>query len=325
MTARAAGETGDRSTSRGFSRRAALAGGLASLAALTTDGMFRPLVAQTRSHTVKVGNAEITVVSDGVFSLPVSLVLPGTPAERLEALLKVKPAAAELVAETNVTIVRSGSTVALIDTGAGPDFMPSLGRLPDALDAIGIKAEAVTHVVFTHAHADHLWGVVDPFGDGSRWPKARHVMTATERDFWLAAGVEDKVPAFQKGMAVGTQRRLKELGETITVAKPGDEIAPGIALLETAGHTPGHASVVVRSGSEELVVGGDALTHATVSFAAPGWRWGSDIDWEKAAATRSRLLDRLAASKARLVGYHLPWPGVGCVEKDGSAYRFVAG
>ncbi|MGE0701433.1 MAG: MBL fold metallo-hydrolase, partial [Hyphomicrobiaceae bacterium] len=178
-------------------------------------------------------------------------------------------------------------------------------------------------VVYTHGHADPFWGVLDPFGDGSRWPKAKHVMTRVERDYRLAADVAGKVPAFQKSMATGTQRRLKSLADNISVVEPGAEIAPGIALLGTPGHTPGHASVVVKSGSDELLILGDALTHAAISFAAPDWRWGSDIDGPLAAATRRKLLDDLAARKVGVVGYHLPWPGVGRVERAGSAYRFV--
>ncbi|MFV0298669.1 MAG: MBL fold metallo-hydrolase, partial [Hyphomicrobiaceae bacterium] len=199
----------------------------------------------------------------------------------------------------------------------------TLGKLPDRLDAAGVKVDDVTHVIFTHAHADHFWGVVDPFGDGTRWPKARHVMAKAERDYWLTPGVEARVPEAQKGMAAGIQRRLKELAELISTAEPGAEVAPGIALVDTKGHTPGHVSVVVRSGSQELMVLGDALTHAAVSFAAPTWRWGSDNDPDQGVKTRKTLLDDLATRKVPVIGYHLPWPGLGSVERKGSAYRYV--
>ena len=307
------------------SRRHVLQGGAALVGAGFATGAPALLFAQSRRHAFTLGAAEVIVLSDGVFTLPRSLVLPDAPEADVAALFKAHGAALELVAETNVTVVRSGTTVALLDTGAGPDFMPSLGKLPDRLDEAGIKSEDVTHVIFTHAHADHLWGVIDPLGDESRWPKARHVMPRVERDFWLQAGVEDKVPEFQKSMAVGTARRLKSLGEAIITAVPGEEVAPGIALIDTAGHTPGHCSVVVRSGTTELIVGGDALTHAAVSFGAPQWKWGSDIDWQKAATSRQKLLEELAAKKSLLAGYHLPWPGVGRVEKLGAAFRFVPG
>lgn len=314
--------TGNDRNARAPSRRCLLKGAAALAGGLVAAGPRR-LVAATTTHTFKVGSAEVTVISDGVFSLPRSLLLPDRPEAEVDALLKAHGASLEFEAQTNVAVVRSGATLALIDTGAGPDFMPTLGKFGDRLEELGIKPEEVTHVIFSHAHADHFWGVVDPFGDGSRWPKARHVMTRAERDFWLVSGVEDRVPAFQRSMAAGIQRRLKGLAGLIQTAEPGAEVAPGIALIPTPGHTPGHVSVAVRAGSEELIILGDALTHAAVSFGAPRWRWGSDVDADAAAATRVKLLDDVSARKAVLLGYHLPWPGIGRAEKRGDAYRFV--
>ncbi len=307
-----------------LTRRAFLHAGTGLVTASLVAGGPHVVWAASGVHSFEVGASEVIVISDGVFSLPRSLVLPDTPQPDIDALFKAHGASAEIVAQTNVTVVRTGSNVVLIDTGAGPDFMPSLGSFTDKLEGLGIQATDVTHVVFTHAHADHFWGVLDPFGDGSRWPDARHVMTTVERDFWLAAGVEDRVPAFQKSMAIGIQRRLKSLAEKMTFVASSDEILPGIALIPSPGHTPGHVSVAVRSGTSEIVVLGDALTHPAVSFGAPQWRWGSDLDAAQAAATRVRLLDDLSTRKVGMIGYHLPWPGVGRAERRDSAYRYIA-
>ena len=148
-------------------------------------------------------------------------------------------------------------------------------------------------------------------------------MTATERDFWLQPGVETHVGDAFKAMAVGTQRRLKAIADRIETAKSGQEIAPGIALLDSAGHTSGHVAVLLWSGNEQLLIGGDALVQPLISFAEPGWRWGSDMDSDHAVRTRRTLLDRLASEKIFLLGYHLPWPGIGRVERMDTAYRFV--
>jgi glyoxylase-like metal-dependent hydrolase (beta-lactamase superfamily II) len=82
-------------------------------------------------------------------------------------------------------------------------------------------------------------------------------------------------------------------------------------------------SVMADSGGERLLVGGDALVHPAVSFARPDWRLGSDYDRDRAIATRKRLLDQLVADRVALIGFHLPWPGHGLVERAGPAYRFV--
>jgi glyoxylase-like metal-dependent hydrolase (beta-lactamase superfamily II) len=310
--------------SKSITRRRLLAvggGAVAATIAVGTGGTR--VLAATRMHTVKLGRTEITTLSDGIFTLPLSFALPDKSKEEAEAYLTSHGATPEFVGETNVILVRSEKTLALIDTGGGTDFMPTLGRLTDSLDAAGIAAGDVTHVILTHAHADHLWGITDPFTDETRWPNARHIMTATERDFWLADDIESKAPDGLEGMAIGSRRRLKALGDRIATAKDGAEIAPGIALLATPGHTPGHTSVVIRDGTHEMIIGGDALTHAIVSFNEPSWHWGSDYDWQQAAETRGRLLDRLAVSQALFTGYHLPWPGIGRAERKGTSYRFV--
>jgi glyoxylase-like metal-dependent hydrolase (beta-lactamase superfamily II) len=108
-------------------------------------------------------------------------------------------------------------------------------------------------------------------------------------------------------------------------SKPGDEIAPGVTLIDTAGHTPGHVSVLLNSGGNQLLIGGDVLNQSVVSFAKPDWRWGADMDPELAIAARKRTLDMLATDRISLLGYHLPWPGLGRVERKDTAFRFIAG
>ncbi len=307
-----------------ISRRRWLSGAATIGAAGVLGLPVRGTAADAPAHKFKIGSAEVVVISDGDFTLPASFVLPGRPDAEIEGVFKKAGIApATIKAEVNVVVIKLGSETILIDTGAGPDFMPTLGRLADRLEAAGVKPEEVTKVVFTHAHADHLWGVIDPLGGGSLFEKAQHVMTAVERDYWLQADVESRVAEPFKAMAAGTHRRLKSIADRIQTAVAGTEIVPGLAYVDTAGHTPGHVSVLLKSGSEQLLIGGDALVNAAVSFAEPAWRWGSDMDPDRAIATRIRLLDRLATEKIALTGYHLPWPGVGRVERKDGAYRFV--
>ena len=258
--------------------------------------------------------------------LPLSFLLPGNERAEVEALFKSQgQALGEFINPVNITLVRIGAELILIDTGGGPDFMPTLGRLSDNLEAAGIKPEAITTVVFTHAHPDHMWGVIDPLDGGSLFVKARHIMSAVERDFWMKPGVEVGMPEGLQGLALGSQRRLTTIASRIETAKPGAEITSGVTLIDTAGHTPGHVSVLVRSGTQQLLIGGDALSHPLLSFARPEWSWGPDLDREKATATRKRTLDMLVTDKVALLGYHLPWPGLGSVERRDGAYRFVTG
>ena len=302
----------------GPTRREVLAGATAIGASCLVDP--RPALAQVAPHRLKVGAAEVTILSDGAQSAAWSFVLPGRPPAEIAA---AGQAQAELRLQYNVTLVKLGTELILIDTGSGPDFAPARGKLPDNLEKAGIKPEAITRVVFTHAHPDHLWGVIDPLDGGTMFPKARHYMTARERDFWLKPGMESGVPEAARGAAAGSQRRLKELGPRIETMRPGAEIVPGLAVIDSAGHTPGHVSLLLSSGSGKLMIIGDALTEAVISFARHAWRWSPDLDQDLAIASRKRLLDMLAKDEIPLVGYHLPWPGLGRVERKDNSYRFA--
>lgn len=282
--------------------------------------------AQAAPHRFKVGDAQVTILSDGDMSAPLSWVLPGRDRAEIASALSAagRPLAGEaLPLQVNVTLVEFGADVILIDTGGGPDFAPQRGKLADHLAKAGVPLEAITKVVFTHAHPDHFWGVIDPLDGASLFPKARHFMAAVERDYWLKPGVETTVPEAVRGAAVGTQRRLKELGERIETFKAGAEVVPGLLAVDTSGHSPGHVSFQLGSGGAQLMIGGDALIETTISFAHPDWSWGADWDADKGIATRKRLLDRLATDRIPLIGYHLPWPGAGRVERVAGAFRFA--
>ncbi len=296
-----------------------------ALAAGAGVALATPACAQAAPHAFKLGAAEITVISDGSMSLPTSFALPGIDPKEQAALFAGRgDMAAGIKGEVNVVVVKTPGALIVIDSGGTPDFMPTFGSFPGRLEKAGITAADVTHVIFTHAHPDHLWGVIDPLDDDTRFANARHVMTAVERDFWLQPGVADQMPDALKGATIGTTRRLGLLAKRIDAVKAGTEVVPGVTLIDTAGHTPGHVSVRLDFGGTALLIGGDALTNAIVSFERPDWPWGPDLDRARASTTRKALLDQLATDKMALLGYHLPWPGLGWVERKDGAYRFVS-
>ena len=272
-----------------------------------------------------IGAIEVIAVSDGALNVPLPFAFPETPPDQLASLFTAHGLPAGGTPNpTNVTLVKTGAELVLIDAGSGANFQPTAGKLLENLEAAGIDPAAITTVVFTHGHADHLWGALDDFEDAPRFPKARYVMAAQEWDFWTHPDTPDRVPEAFRGMALGSARILKRIGNRLERRKAGDTVAPGLTYVATIGHTPGHMSVMVESGRDRLLVGADALTHVAVSFARPDWRVGSDYDGDRAIATRKRLLDRLATERTPLIGFHLPYPGHGLVERTGLAYRFVA-
>ena len=304
-----------------LSRRAVLGGAAALAVPLLAPGFVRAAVPPARR---RVGAIDVTVISDGTLTVPLSLTLPDTPHAERAALF----AAHGLPVEggpmpSNVSLIAAGNELILIDAGSGANHQPTAGKLTENMEAAGLDPAKITKVVFSHGHADHLWGALDDFGDDERFANASYVISAAEWDFWTDPDTPTRVPDWLKGMARGSARILKRLEPKIERCENGDTIAPGISLLETAGHTPGHTSILVESARETLLVGADALTHVAVSFARPEWHWGTDDDSDRAVATRKRLLDGLATERTALIGFHLPWPGIGMVEKSATAYRFV--
>lgn len=276
------------------------------------------------ANALAIGDAVLTSVSDGNLVLPLSFSYPDAPQDELIALLQANGQPTDsLMPDCNVPILKSGDRLIMFDVGSGANFMPSAGRLLENMAEAGFDPADVTDVVFTHGHPDHLWGLVDDF-DEIVFPNASFYMGRAEWDFWRDPGTVDAMPDARKTFAVGAQNRLAYLEDMINLFEPGAEVLPGVEAVDTAGHTPGHMSFMLHGGSEPVLIAGDAITHFAVSFEHPSWPSGSDQDPEMGIATRLKLLDRLAADKATLSAYHLPKPGEGRVERDGTAYRFVA-
>jgi glyoxylase-like metal-dependent hydrolase (beta-lactamase superfamily II) len=164
---------------------------------------------------------------------------------------------------------------------------------------------------------------VDTKAGTMRFPNARYIISDREWDFWSDPERQGSFPERWRGMIQGTQAAFKLIADRTTRIKPGTEIVSGIATVESRGHTPGHMSVLLASSGEQALVTGDAVTNGLISFAHPEWQPGYDGEMDLAVVTRRRLLDQAATDRALLLGYHLPFPGVGNVARDGAAYRWV--
>ena len=271
--------------------------------------------------TMTLGAAQIDTLSDGHLVLPASFVSPDPQASEIMSDFGITTPQVE--APCNVTLLRDGTNTVLFDVGAGPDFMPTAGKLSAALDALGVTPEDITHVVFTHAHPDHLWGVLDDF-DEPLFTNAQHMMGKAEFDFWIDPAAAETLDEGRKVFAAGALRRLQVLEDRLITFDDNTEILTGIYAHASFGHTPGHMAFELRQDNAACMIVGDAIGNGHVAFAAPGLIAGADQDPETGIATRRALLDQLAVSQMPMIGYHLQDGGVGRVEKTDGAYRFVA-
>jgi glyoxylase-like metal-dependent hydrolase (beta-lactamase superfamily II) len=220
-------------------------------------------------------------------------------------------------------LMRAGQRTVLFDVGSGPGFSPNSGILLTSLAALGVVPEDVTDVVFTHAHPDHLWGLLDDFDD-PLFANASYMIGKTEWDYWMDPNTVDAIGQARATFAIGAQRRLALIEDNITFFNDGAEILPGVAARQSFGHTPGHMAFELRSGTQSVMILGDCIGNEHVAFERPDWPSGSDQDQDLAAKTRVSLMDQLASDKMQVIGYHLKGNGLGWVEKAAGGYRFVA-
>ncbi|HML29857.1 MAG TPA: MBL fold metallo-hydrolase [Hyphomicrobium sp.] len=272
-------------------------------------------------YALCIGEIDVLVISDGVLPLPTEMLAPNAePAVRAAWLKNMFLPRDAFDWALNAVVVRSGNQTILIDAGLGSDpdlHLPRAGQLIKRLEAAGIDLSAVTDVVLTHMHMDHVGGLlVDGVKERLR-PDLRIHVAATEVKFWEAPDFSHTAmpPGFPDALRATAKRFANEYRSNLRTFEQEHEVAPGVVVRRTGGHTPGHSVVRVASGD-------DALTFA-VGFDQPGWHNGFEHDPDEAARVRVRLLRKLAETGELLVATHLPFPSVGRVAVDGDAFRWV--
>lgn len=202
------------------------------------------------------------------------------------------------------TVVNTGSEVILFDTGLNPAGTGA------ALNAAGYTTADVTHVVITHMHGDHIGGLADDSG-AETFTNAAYVTGQVEFDHW--AGAEND----------NFEAKVRPLAEKFSFIGDGDAVRPGVTAVAAFGHTPGHMGYMLESGGKQLFLMVDAANHYVWSVGYPDWEVRFDMDKAAAAATRRSILDMAAADQVPLIGYHMPFPGLGYVETRDDGFRYI--
>jgi glyoxylase-like metal-dependent hydrolase (beta-lactamase superfamily II) len=268
--------------------------------------------------SLKIGEIEITPISDGPFPAPLdSFVEFERPeVERLTG----RRIDETIILPVNSYLLKLGNKWALVDTGCGPTMGPQLGQLPSNLRAEGVVPEAIDSVLLTHIHPDHAMGLTDIAGKAV-FPNAELIVHEREAAFWLdqdiAIGSTERIRR-NIGKAKATTAPYRDRMRTV---RDGD-VLPGVSASLLPGHTPGHTGWLIHSGQDGVLIWGDVVHLAAVQIPRPEAALVFDVDPQGARDTRRRTFDRIAADHLRVAGAHLDFPGFGYIVRRGASYRY---
>jgi glyoxylase-like metal-dependent hydrolase (beta-lactamase superfamily II) len=311
-----------------LSRRSLLAG---TAATVVTPGAERAAATAPPAgkqapgiYRYTIGSFEITALYDGIWYRPITdKFIRNAPFAEVEHALDMAYMPHDKL-ETPFTtlIVNTGKKLVLIDTGTGGQISPTAGMIGDNLAAAGIAAKDVDQIVISHFHPDHINGIKDK-DKALVFPNAEIMVPAAEWNYWMDDANLNAAPADLK-LTFRNQRRIfSDIAPRVARFEPGKEVAAGIEALPAPGHTPGHTVFAIHSGDQSLLVLGDTAQHPSIFARHPNWQAAFDIDGGEAVATRKRLLDRAAADRMLVTGYHFPFPACGHLAKTAGGYEHV--
>jgi glyoxylase-like metal-dependent hydrolase (beta-lactamase superfamily II) len=323
-------------TAIAMSRRQAILGAATMAGVATLSGWPRPARAKAPFakdqapyfYRFAHGKMQATVISDGILPLgePSGSFLGSSKEEIGKILTDNFLSPNNVVLEQNILVLNTGDKVVLFDTGMGSSqmFGPTPGKMLANLRAAGIDPKDIDAVVATHAHCDHVWGIMGDNGTPN-FPNAQIYISQADFDFWTdEKKLSMKDPAYMQPFVEGARKNLLPNRERIVFVKDGQEFLPGIQAMAAPGHTVGHTIYMITSDGKSLAAIGDLTHHQVILLEKPRIEFAYDTDSKQSASTRVRMLDMLASNRIPLIAYHFPWPGLGHVAKHGDGFRYFA-
>ena len=305
--------------------RMSLAALLAALLALSFSAIAPQTEAAqdaTAGQQFKIGDYTAVSLDDGILEFPndgKSFVVGHSPSEVAKVLAEANLPTDHVTLDNHPLLVRAGDRVLLFDTGAGRYFGPGAGKLPQSLAASGVDPSSVTDIFISHAHGDHIGGLVTSAGTLA-FPNASIHMSVPEWQ-WLSGmkGADGKIIGVPDVGAIVAIIRPK-----VAAFQPGDTLLPGmVKAVEIDGHTPGHSGYEIGSGADTIFYVGDAMHSYVISVREPMWRVAFDHDPDLGLISRVALVRRLAESGQRIFVVHFPFPGVGKIIQRNKGYEWV--
>ncbi|HHX2099380.1 TPA: MBL fold metallo-hydrolase [Pseudomonas aeruginosa] len=264
-----------------------------------------------------IGDLTITAISDGYLHASFDL-LSNIDADDASQMQENAGIPAHTAIHINCYLVRGGGRTVLIDAGAG-GFKQWGGRLKDNLAQAGIQPPAIDAILLTHAHPDHVGGLLNPTGEAA-FPNAELIAHRQEVAFWQDDGNLSRAPVRAHGNFLFARQAFAAYRGRLRTFETGD-VLPGMTAVPLPGHTAGHTGYRLESGGQNLLVWGDIVHFPEIQIPRPDVSIAFDQDTHLAAATRSRLLDMVSSEGLLIAGMHLGELGFARIERTGGNYH----
>ena len=279
---------------------------------------------------LKLGELELFVLTDGyIHEENLNALAPRGTVSELKSILKNNFRPENYIdMAMNILLVKTKNKLILLDTGMGVFADERTGFLLKSLQKAGFSPKDITDVFISHAHPDHIGGVIDK-KQNLVFPNAGIFISETEHDFWMNATIKDfnnsglkKQPELINQIIPAVQNILKTIQPKLKFYDLDNPLYDNFGFQLAPGHTPGLTVTTISSGNEKLIYIADLIHSDVILFQHPEWGYFGDTDLDLATASRKDLLKQLADTKARAFAYHLPWPGLGFTKTKSGAFEW---